>query len=174
MRAPVSPLDRRVHPRILLSAVISAVAILTAGCGGAPESADPAAVWDPCGLPADLLTESGFAAGSIRRDVATEPGWAGCGWSSADAALRVLFATSGSPEEVAGDGDTRAEVTVAGRTGRRLHTGTADTAATCTIALPTADGGVVRVRVDSTPGGTEGACAGAERAASTLAPAFPV
>lgn len=174
MRAPVPHRDRRVRPRSLLGGALAAAGILLAGCGGATEPVDPAAVWDPCGLPADLLAESGFAAGSIRRDVATEPGWAGCGWSSDRAALRVLFATTGSPEEVAGTGDTSTEVTVGDRTGRRLHTGSADTATTCTVALPTADGGVVRVRVDSAPGTTVSACAGAERAASALAPAFPV
>lgn len=152
----------------------AALAILTAGCGGAAEPADPAAIWDPCGLPAALLTESGFAPGSIRRDVATEPGWAGCGWSSERAALRVLFSAEGSPDEVAGDGDTRTEITLADRSGRLLHTGAADTATTCTVALPTAAGGVVRVRVDSTAGAVENACPRAERAASTLTPAFPV
>ncbi|WP_433492769.1 DUF3558 family protein [Nocardia grenadensis] len=165
---------RDVSSRLLLGGPAAAVAILTAGCGGAAEPTDPAAIFDPCGLPAGLLTESGFAPGSIRRDVATEPGWAGCGWSSERAALRVLFSADGSPDEVAGDGDTRTEVTLVDRTGRPLHTGAADTAATCTVALPTADGGVVRVRVDSAPGATENACTRAERAASTLAPAFPV
>ncbi|MGW1737992.1 DUF3558 family protein [Nocardia sp. NPDC001965] len=174
MRAPVPHLDRRVRPRILLGGALAAAGILLAGCGEAAEPVDPAAVWDPCGLPVDLLAESGFAAGSIRRDVATEPGWAGCGWSSDRAALRVLFTTTGSPEEVAGTGDTSTEVIVGDRTGRRLHTGSADTATTCTIALPTAGGGVIRVRVDSAPGDTASACAAAEHAASTLAPAFPV
>lgn len=173
MRAPEPLPGRRVRPRILLGAVVS-LGLLVAGCGDAAEPADPATVWDPCGLPADLLARSGFAAGSIRRDVATEAGWAGCGWSSDRAALRVLFATAGSPEEVAGDGDTSTAVAIADRTGRRLHSGAADTATTCTIALPTADGGVIRVRVDSAAGDTANACAGAERAASTLAPAFPV
>ncbi|MET8795184.1 DUF3558 family protein [Nocardia sp. NPDC004568] len=169
------PRSRRpgVCARILFGGSATAFVILTAGCGGAAEPADPAAIWDPCGLPAGLLTASGFAPGSIRRDVATEPGWAGCGWSSERAALRVLFSADGSPDEVAGAGDTRTEVTLADRTGRLLHAGAAETATTCTVALPTADGGVVRVRVDSAVGATENACPRAERAASALAPAFP-
>ncbi|WP_063128861.1 DUF3558 family protein [Nocardia fusca] len=174
MSAPLRSLHPGFSGRIRLGGPAAAVAILIAGCGGAAEPADPAAMWDPCGLPAGLLTEAGFAPGSIRRDVATEPGWAGCGWSSERAALRVLFSADGSPDEVAGDGDTRTEVTVANRIGRLLHTGTSDTATTCTVALPTAGGGVVRVRVDSAPGAAENACTRAERAASTLAPAFPV
>ncbi|MEV0107065.1 DUF3558 family protein [Nocardia sp. NPDC050799] len=174
MSALLRSLRPGVSGRILLGGPAAAVAILTAGCGGATEPTDPAAIWDPCGLPAGLLTESGFAPGSIRRDVATEPGWAGCGWSSEQAALRVLFSADGSPDEVAGDGDTRTEVTLAHRTGRLLHTGASDTATTCTVALPTTGGGVVRVRVDSAPAAAENACTRAERAASTLAPAFPV
>lgn len=174
MSAPLRSPVPGVSARRLLGGPAAAVAILTAGCGGAAAPTDPAAIFDPCGLPAGLLTESGFAPGSIRRDVATEPGWAGCGWSSERAALRVLFSADGSPDGVAGDGDTRTEVTLADRTGRLLHTGAADTATTCTVALPTADGGVVRVRVDSAPAAAENACTRAERAASTLAPAFPV
>lgn len=173
MSAPLRSLRPGVSARILLGGPLAALAILSAGCGGAAESTDPAAIWDPCALPAGLLTESGFAPGSIRRDVATGPGWAGCGWSSERAALRVLFSTDGSPDEVAGDGDTRAEVTFGDRTGRLLHTGPSDNATTCTVALPTADGSVVRVRVDNAPGAAENACTRAERTASTLAPEFP-
>ncbi len=106
------------------------------------------------------------------RSVATEPGWAGCGWSGADAAVRVLFATDATPGEVGGDQVTRTEVTVAGRTGQRLHTGAADSAATCSYLLSTEDGGLVRVRVDSVPTGG-GACVRAERVTGVLAPALP-
>lgn len=173
MSAPLHRHRRRFLARILFSALASAGCFGAAGCGDATEPADPAAVWDPCGLPADLLADSGFAADSVRRDVATEPGWAGCGWSSDRAALRVLFSSAGSPDDVAGDGDTSTEIALANRTARRLHTGAADTATTCTVVLPTADSGVVRVRVDSAPGDAGGACARAERATSTLAPAFP-
>lgn len=151
--------------------LVAAAAV--AGCGSG-DSTDPAAVWDPCDLPAELITGAGFAAGSGRRDVAVEEGWAGCGWSSADAALRVWFAAEGSPDEVGGREDTHADITIGDRAGRRLYSGASDTAATCTVALPTAEGGVIRIRVDSAPVGTgPGACAQAERTAGALAPALP-
>lgn len=117
-------------------------AALGAGACDPAEVTDPAAVWDPCDLPADLIAEAGFPAGSQRRDVATEPGWAGCGWSSGEAVVRVLFTTAGAPADVGGAGAIRAEITVAGRAGQRVQSGAADTAAACTVVLPTEDGGL--------------------------------
>ncbi|MFI1460451.1 DUF3558 family protein [Nocardia carnea] len=147
-------------------------AVLGAGACGTAEVTDPAAVWDPCDLPAGLLTEAGFPAGSQRRDVAAEPGWAGCGWSSGEAAVRVLFTTTGSPESVGGAGARRTEISVADRTGQRVQP--ADTAATCTVALPTEGGGLIRVRLDSAgPGTGAEICGRAERVTSVLAPALP-
>ncbi|MGI5218204.1 hypothetical protein [Nocardia sp. CA-290969] len=166
-----APCASFVRHRLLRCAVAVAAAVGAGACGPG-EATDPAAVWDPCALPAGLLTEAGFPAESRRRDVATEPGWAGCGWTSADAAVRVLFATAATPDDVGGEQAPRTEVTVADRAGQRLHTGAADTAATCTYLLPTEDGGLVRVRVDSVPTGG-GACGRAERVTGILAPALP-
>lgn len=157
----------------ILRCVLTA-AVLGAGACGSAEVTDPAAVWDPCDLPAGLLAEAGFPAGSQRRDVAVEPGWAGCGWSSGEAVVRVLFSTAGSPESVGGAEATRTEVTVAGRTGQRVQPRTADTAVTCTVALPTEGGGLIRVRLDSAgPGTGAEICGRAERVTSVLAPALP-
>ncbi|WP_280436376.1 DUF3558 family protein [Nocardia carnea] len=145
----------------------------TGACGPAPVT-DPAAVWDPCGLPADLLAEAGFPAGSQRRDVAAEPGWVGCGWSSGEAVVRVLFTTAGSPETVGGAEATRTEISVANRTGQRVQPGTADSAATCIVVLPTEGGGLIRVRLDSAgPGTGAEICGRAERVTRVLAPALP-
>ncbi|MFI5719396.1 DUF3558 family protein [Nocardia sp. NPDC051750] len=166
-RSPAHP----ARSRMLWCGLVVA-ASLGAGACGSGEATDPAAVWDPCTLPARLLGDAGFPAGSARRDVATETGWAGCGWSSGEAAVRVLFTTEGSPGEVGGPEDIRTEVTLGNRTGQRLHTGPADTATTCTVVLPTEDGGLIRVRVDSVPA-EGGACARAERAATVLEPALP-
>lgn len=131
-------------------------------------------MWDPCGLPADLLAEAGFPAGSQRRDVAAEPGWAGCGWSSGEAVVRVLFTTAGSAETVGGAEAARTEITVADRTGVRVQPGPADPVATCTVALPTEDGGLVRIRLDSArPGTGEEICGRTERVTRALAPALP-
>lgn len=153
---------------------VLAAAVLCAGACGTAEVTDPAAVWDPCDLPAGLLTEAGFPAGSQRRDVAAEPGWAGCGWSSGEAVVRVLFTTAGSPESVGGTEDVRTEITVADRIGKRVQPRSAETTATCTIALPTEDGGLIRVRLDSAgPGNGSEVCGRAERVASVLAPALP-
>ncbi len=153
---------------------VLAAAVLGAGACGAAEVTDPAAVWDPCDLPDGLLTEAGFPAGSQRRDVAAEPGWAGCGWSSGEAVVRVLFTTAGSPESVGGAEALRTEITVADRTGQRVQPRSTGTAATCTVALPTEDGGLIRVRLDSAgPGTGADVCGRAERVASVLAPALP-
>ncbi len=160
------------RPRMLWCVLTAAV--LGAGSCGTAEVTDPAAVWDPCDLPAGLLAEAGFPAGSQRRDVAAEPGWAGCGWSSGEAVVRVLFTTAGSPEGVGGADATRTELTVAGRTGQRVQPRTADSAATCTVALPTESGGLIRVRLDSAgPGTGAEVCGRAERVVSVLAPALP-
>ncbi|MEU1981611.1 hypothetical protein [Nocardia sp. NPDC019395] len=160
-----------VRTRMVWCGLVAAATIGTAACGSG-EATDPAAVWDPCTLPVGLLADAGFPPESRRHDIAAEPGWAGCGWSSGEAAVRVLFTTDGSPDAVGDAEDTRTEVTVANRTGQRLHTGPTDTAATCTVALPTENGGLVRVRVDSGPS-AGGACARVERVTTVLAPALP-
>lgn len=151
---------------------VLAAAALGAGACGTAEVTDPAAVWDPCDLPAGLLAEAGFPAGSQRRDVAAEPGWAGCGWSSGEAVVRVLFTTAGSPESVGGAEARRTEITVADRTGQRVQP--AGTAATCTVVLSTEGGGLIRVRLDSADSGNGAeVCGRAERVTSVLAPALP-
>ncbi|MBF6348115.1 MULTISPECIES: DUF3558 family protein [Nocardia] len=152
---------------------VLAAALGTGACGPA-DVTDPAAVWDPCDLPADLIAEAGFPAGSQRRDVAAEPGWAGCGWSSGEAVVRVLFTTAGSPADVGGAGATHTEITVADRAGQRVQPAAADPAVTCTVVLPTEDGGLIRVRLDSAGPGTGGeVCGRAERVTSVLEPALP-
>lgn len=160
-----------VRHRLLWFGLTLGAAFGTAACGPG-EATDPAAVWDPCGLPPGLLTEAGFPAETRRSDVAADPGWAGCGWSSGEAAVRVLFTTDTAPDEVGGPEETRTEVTVADRAGQRLHADSAEAAATCTYLLPTEDGGLVRIRVDSVPTG-EGACGRAARIAAVLEPALP-
>ncbi|MGW0178916.1 DUF3558 family protein [Nocardia sp. NPDC003345] len=169
-----SPGRHRRTPFPIRPALVVLAAVLAATGCETGESTGPAAGWDPCGLPADLITEAGFLPGSGRSDVAAEQGWTGCGWSSADAALRVWFADEGSPGEIAGAQDTRTDLAIGDRTGTRLSPGAVATAPICTIVLPTAAGGIVRVRVDSSPAGSgPGACARAERTVTALASALP-
>ncbi|MFE3445910.1 DUF3558 family protein [Nocardia sp. NPDC059180] len=163
---------------IRLAAVLISAGIFATGCGSEEADTPAAPSWDPCTVSDQLITEAGFAAGSKRKDVAAGAGdsWTGCGWSSADAAVRILFsddtALSRLREEpgIAEPADT----TVADRPALRFHNSGSDPATSCSLAVGTADDGVVRIRVDrsAAPGG-ESACTRVEQITTILAPALP-
>ncbi len=70
----------------LLRCGLAFAAALGAGACGPGEATDPAAVWDPCALPAGLLTEAGFPAesggggGGGGAPRGGGGGWGGGGW----------------------------------------------------------------------------------------------
>ncbi|MFC8045526.1 DUF3558 family protein [Nocardia sp. NPDC057353] len=168
---------RRSPRPALAAALLAAAALVLTACGaddsGAPApagttSARAAVAWDPClALPAELIRAAGFDPASRRADTAQSPagGWAGCGWSDGTTALRVHAA-----DEPAGDLPGTPD-TVAGEPATRFTEGAFD----CTLQLPAASGGAVRLRIDTRPSGPElGApCELAHRAAAVLAPALP-
>lgn len=164
---------------IRLAAVLITAGVVVTVCGCAepvsPEP-EPPASWDPCTLSDALLEQAGFAAVSRRKDVAVNTGWAGCGWRSGDAAVRVLFADGVPLAQLRAGDEVRdpADITVAGRSGLRFRTGDDVPDDTCSVALPTGTEGMVRIRIDRAPGAPgEPACARAERTAAVLAPALP-
>ncbi|NEW45212.1 DUF3558 domain-containing protein [Nocardia cyriacigeorgica] len=163
---------------IRLAAVLISAGILATGCGAEEADTPAAPSWDPCTVSDQLITEAGFAAGSKRKDVAAGAGesWTGCGWSSADTAVRILFAEDTALSRLREEpGITEpTDTTVAERPALRFHSSGGDPATSCSLALGTADGGVVRIRVDrsATPGGGS-TCTRVERITTILAPALP-
>ncbi|MEV0354597.1 DUF3558 family protein [Nocardia sp. NPDC050697] len=175
MRRPTRP---------LAAAALAAAALALTACGGDDSATTPAAAttsaravvaWDPClRLPAELIRAAGFDPASRRADTAQSPegGWAGCGWSDGTTALRVHASDEPAPaaRDIPGAHDGGTD-TVAGRSALRFIEGDFD----CTLQLPAASGGAVRLRVDTRPSGPELAapCDLAHRAAEALAPALP-
>ncbi|WP_280236611.1 DUF3558 family protein [Nocardia cyriacigeorgica] len=163
---------------IRLAAVVISAGLLATGCGAEDDSTTAAPSWDPCTVSDQLITEAGFVAGSKRRDVAAgaDDSWAGCGWSSADAAVRILFADDTALSRLRDEPGIiePTDTTVADRPALRFHSSGGDPATSCSLALGTADGGVVRVRVDrgADPGG-EPTCTRVEHIVTVLAPALP-
>src|SRR5690606_1636317 len=83
-----------IRAMIRLVAVVISAGLLAAGCGSEEAETPAAPAWDPCTVSDQLIIDAGFAAPSNRKDVAAggDDAWAGCGWSSADAAVRIQFA----------------------------------------------------------------------------------
>ncbi|MBF6089955.1 DUF3558 family protein [Nocardia cyriacigeorgica] len=162
---------------IRLAAVVISAGILVTGCGSGDAETPATPSWDPCTVSDRLITEAGFAAASKRKDVAAgaDETWTGCGWSSADAAVRIQFADDtelAQLREEPGVADVT-DTTVAHRPALRFHHGGGPDA-NCSLALGTAGGGVVRIRVDrgADPAG-EPSCARVERVTAILAPGLP-
>ncbi|MBF6428298.1 DUF3558 domain-containing protein [Nocardia cyriacigeorgica] len=163
---------------IRLVAVVISAGLLAAGCGSEEAETPAASSWDPCTVSDQLIIDAGFAATSKRKDVAAggDDAWAGCGWSSADAAVRIQFADDTDLAQLREEpGITDAtDTTVANRPALRFHTSGGDPDTSCSLALGTADGGVVRIRVDRSadPAG-EPSCARVEHITTVLAPGLP-
>ncbi|MBF6457175.1 DUF3558 family protein [Nocardia cyriacigeorgica] len=163
---------------IRLAAVVISAGILVTGCGSDEAETPAAPSWDPCTVSDQLITEAGFAAASKRKDVAADTGdaWTGCGWSSADAAVRIQFADDtelAQLREEPGIADVT-DTTVANRPALRFHHYGDGQDTNCSLALGTAAGGVVRIRVDRSadPAG-ESSCTRVERITAVLAPGLP-
>ncbi|GAA5049608.1 hypothetical protein GCM10023318_18690 [Nocardia callitridis] len=172
---------RHAATAIRLAAAALAVAAL-AGCSEstrdtAPAVAQPPAPsWDPCvGIPDDLVRTAGLDPATKRKDIAAapEPGWASCGWSNKDAALRVYFSESATAQQIreAQANHDFADVTLGDRTALQYRQ---DTGADCTLAFDTADGGQVRLRVDSRPLPADSPRSACELLRDTATPLVPV
>lgn len=163
---------------IRLAAVVISAGILVAGCGSGDAETPAAPSWDPCTLSDQLITEAGFAPASKRKDVAAgaDDTWTGCGWSSADAAVRIQFADDTELtqlREEPGIADPT-DTTVANRPALRFHQSGDGQDTNCSLALGTSGGGVVRIRVDRSadPAGVP-SCTTLEHIATVLAPGLP-